>query len=75
MRQTARGFNVYGEGQDYHGIPWTVIESSLATEHAVRVYTYDEDHYFNKVPPCLHLTRDQAQQMVEALQQFLNEQP
>jgi hypothetical protein len=79
MEVTQRGFAIYGELTDRPGHKIEVIESSLAEEHAVRIYWHNPKYMRTgtmtgePVPPCLHLNEDQARQLRAALDLFLEE--
>lgn len=77
IEYTDRGFAVYTQFKDLNGHQIDIRESSLATEPAVRIYydnslnAYRDPVSGQDVPACLHLSVDNARQLRDALNEFL----
>lgn len=69
----------YIEFYDQDGNKLSVQHSSLATEEAFRIYlkgdqfTPQKDSAGRDIPVCLHLTRNQAEMLIHALQDLFED--
>lgn len=68
------------EFTDHDGQKLVVQHSSLATQEAYRIYISGDgieekdDGLGNKIPVCIHLTRNQAEMLINALQDLFEDQ-
>jgi hypothetical protein len=76
IKSTGRGFGIYVEGVDVHKNKLSVVQSSLATDNAVRIYA---DNPYNKCCPqaiafdCIHVNEEGARLIIKGLQLWLDE--
>lgn len=69
-QKTERGFVVYDEFKDRYDSTITIQESSIAFEPCVWIFAKNPN---SKDEPSPHLTPAQAERLIKALQQFVDD--
>jgi flagellar basal body rod protein FlgC len=73
IKSTGRGFGIYAEGIDVHKNKLSVVQSSLATEDAVRIYADNPYTNNENAFDCIHVNEQGAKLIIKGLQAWLGE--